>query len=129
MGDREEFYMRPILCVRDVPASTRYFCEKLGFDRSWAFPDDSPIIAQVGRNGLDLILDSESSIPRAATPSVLSMSLHDPASLGALYRDFSSRGALTQGPPSAVSWQEGVFQLEVHDLDGNVLLFWGDEPD
>ena len=128
MTDHDEFYLRPILRVRDVTASARYFCEKLGFERSWQFPDDEPIIAQVGRNGLDLILDSESSLPKAETPSVLSMSLHDGEGLVRLYEELSSRGAATGGPPSEVSWQQGVFQLEVHDLDGNVLVFWGDEP-
>ena len=128
MGERDEFYVRPILSVRDLAASTQYFCEKLGFGRDWEFPDDDPIIAQVGRNGLDLILDSKSSIPRARNPSVLSMSLHDAGALGTLYQEFSSRGAVTNGPPSEVSWQQGVFQFEVHDLDGNVLVFWGDKP-
>lgn len=128
MGERDEFYLRPILCVGDVPASVEYFCEKLGFERSWQSPEDEPIIAQVGRNGLDLILDSKSSIPRARTPSVLSMSLHDADALGLLYEELSSRGAITGGPPSEVPWQQGVFQLTVEDLDGNVLVFWGDEP-
>ncbi|MCG8588779.1 MAG: VOC family protein [Proteobacteria bacterium] len=128
MGDRDEFYLRPILCVRDVSASAEYFCEKLGFERSWQSPDDEPIIAQVGRNGLDLILDSKSSIPRARTPSVLSMSLHDADALGTLYEEFSSRGAATNGPPCEVPWQQGVFQFEVQDLDGNILVFWGDKP-
>jgi predicted lactoylglutathione lyase len=128
MGARDEFYLRPVLCVRDVSASTRYFCERLGFDRNWQFPDDEPIIAQVGRNGLDLILDSESSIPRARVPTVLSLSLHNSDGIGTLYEDFSSRGATTSGPPSKVSWQEGVLQFEVHDLDGNILVFWGDQP-
>ncbi len=128
MDDRDEFYLRPILCVRDVSASTRYFCKTLGFDRNWRHPEDEPIIAQVGRNGLDIILDSGSAIPSAQSPSVLSMSLHDSDALGALYEEFSSRGAATNGPPSEVSWQQGVFQFEVKDLDGNVLVFWGDGP-
>lgn len=129
MDGRDEFYLRPILCVRDVAASTRYYCEKLGFELSWQFPEDEPIIAQVGRNGLDLILDAKSSIPRARTPSVLSMSLHDADALGALYEELSGRGAVRAGSPSPVSWQEGVFQFEVRDPDGNVLVFWGNEPE
>ena len=91
MGD--EFYTRPILCVRDVGASMTYYCEKLGFAKKWDFPADKPIIAQVGRNGLDIILDSESTIPRASVPSVLSMSLHKPEKLWALYRELKDRGA------------------------------------
>lgn len=123
---KEEFYLRPILCVTDVPASIAYYTEKLGFEAGWSFPGDAPIIAQVGRNGLDLILDAESSIPRAATPTVLSLSLHDAQGLGALHDELQGRGAELLGPPSEVSWQEGVLQLVARDPDGNVLVFWGD---
>ncbi|MGH0029296.1 MAG: VOC family protein [Myxococcota bacterium] len=128
MSEQDEFYLRPVLCVADVSASTAYYCDKLGFQRSWQSPEQEPIIAQVGRNGLDLILDSSSSIPRARIPSVLSMSLHDSHGLDELYQEFSRRGATTQGPPSEVSWQQGVVQFEVLDLDGNILVFWGDTP-
>ncbi|MEM7411964.1 MAG: VOC family protein [Myxococcota bacterium] len=128
MEDPDEFYLRPILCVRDVTASADYFCEKLGFERRWQSPEDQPVIAQVSRRGLDLILDSGSSIPRAGRPSVLSLSLHDEAGLGALYEECERRGARTNGPPFEVHWQPGVFQLEVTDLDGNMLVFWGDAP-
>ena len=31
----DEFYMRPISFVKDVEASVSYYCEKLGFDKSY----------------------------------------------------------------------------------------------
>ncbi len=40
----------------------------------------------------------------------------------------SVRGAKITAMPFAVQWQEGINQFDVEDLDGNVLLFWGDEP-
>ncbi len=127
MGD--EFYTRPILCVRDVGASMTYYCEKLGFAKNWEFPVDKPIIAQVGRNGLEIILDSESTIPRASAPSVLSMTLHASDKLGALYRELKDRGANISAPPFEVVWENDLYQLDVEDLDGNVLVFWGEKPE
>lgn len=58
----DEFYTRPMFHVQDVGLSIAYYCEKLGFTKSWEFA----VIAQVGRDGLDLILDAGSDIPRAA---------------------------------------------------------------
>jgi uncharacterized glyoxalase superfamily protein PhnB len=124
-----EFYTRPILRVRSVAASLTYYCEALGFTKMWAWDEDEPIIAQVGRDGLEMILDSASVIPKAAGPTVLSMSLHAADKLGALCAEFESRGARIVKHPFAVVWQPGVYQFDVEDLDGNRLLFWGDEPD
>jgi hypothetical protein len=119
-----QFYARPILCVRDVEASIAYYCDKLGFDRDWASPEVKPIIAQVSRDGMDIILDSASVIPRAAIPSVVSVSVND---LSGLHRDFRERGAKVVAAPFAVAWQAGVLQFDIEDLDGNILVFWGDE--
>ena len=125
----DEFYMRPMFCVRDVGASIAYYCEKLGFEKSWDHGGEKPIIAQVGRNGLDIILDSASAIPRAATPTVLSMSLHEPEKLGALHRELLGRGAKVVAAPFEVVWEKDLYQLDVEDLDGNVLVFWGEKPE
>ena len=119
----DEFYTRPVFCVRDVASSIDYYCDKLGFTKGWAFGGDKPTIAQVGRDGLDVILDAGSAIPRAAVPSVVSMSVGD---LAALHKDLQKRGARITAPPFAVEWQEGICQFDVEDLDGNVLVFWGD---
>lgn len=125
----QEFWVRPHFCVSDVSASVAYYREKLGFTLAWIHGGDSPIVAQVGRNDIDIILDGGSVLPRAARPSVLGMSLHKPETLGALHREFAERGAKITTPPFAVIWQEGVYQFDVEDLDGNVLMFCGDKPE
>ena len=119
----DDFYTRPILSVKDVELSVTYYCEKLGFERGWEF---DKVIAQVGRNGLDIILDADSVIPRASAPSVISMSIGD---LEALHRELEGRGANITSPPFEVDWQEGICQFDVEDPDGNVLVFWGDKQD
>ena len=116
----EEFYTRPVFHVQDIGLSIDYFCEKLGFTKGWKFN----AIAQVGRNAFDLILDADSDIPKASVPSVISLSVGD---LDALHRDIEKRGAKIVTPPFAVDWQAGICQFDVQDLDGNVLVFWGDE--
>ncbi len=116
----DEFYTRPMFHVREVGTSIAYYCEKLGFTKSWEFN----VIAQVGRNGLDIILDAGSDIPRAAVPSVISMSVGD---LDGLHQDLEKRGAKITAPPFDVDWQEGIRQFDVEDIDGNILVFWGDE--
>lgn len=122
----EEFYARSMFRVRDVERAVAYYCERLGFSRSWDSGDGTPVIAQVGRNGLDVILASRSVTPRAGVPAVLCLSLHEPGNLEALHREFEDRGARIVAAPFEVAWQEGTLQLEVEDLDGNVLIFWGE---
>ena len=124
----EEFYTRPILAVGDVTASVEYYCEKLGFTKMWSAPDTNPIIAQVGRNGLEIILDSQSLIPKSSVPTVLSMTLHQAEQLGSLYHEFKSLGVKITVTPFEVVWEKGLYQFDVEDLDGNILIFWGDEP-
>ncbi len=123
----QEFYVRPIFCVRDVPASVAYYCEKLGFEKSWDHGDPKPIIAQVGRSDIEIILDSGSVIPRAAVPSVLTVTLHE-GRLGPLHRELRDRGARILSPPFEVTWQEGMHQFDVEDVDGNILVFHGEKP-
>ena len=125
----DEFYARPIFRVRDVELSIAYYCRKLGFTRNWRSGDDGPIIAEVGRNGLDVILASGGVTPSAGLPSVLSLSLHEPGNLGALHRELVDRGARIVSAPVEVAWQDGTYQFEVEDLDGNVLIFWGGGTD
>ena len=128
-----EFYARPVFAVANVAASVAYYCEKLGFDKHWKSrdsPDVPLIIGQVGRQGIDIILDGGTKMARPAQPSVLSLSLHPPSLLGALYREFEQLGAILTGPPVAAHWQKGIWEFHAKDLDGNVLSFSADEsPD
>lgn len=62
-------------------------------------------------------------------PSVLNMILHKAEQLGFLHLEIESKGAKITGAPFKVVWEENLFQLDVVDLDGNILIFWGDHPD
>jgi hypothetical protein len=121
----EKYFIRPVFRVRDVAASVAYYCEKLGCKKRWEHGPDGPIIAEVERNDLSVILDSRSVVPKPPGPSVLTLSV---AALGDLHRELVGRGARIVKSPFLVVWQENTYQLEVEDLDGNLLIFWGDNP-
>jgi hypothetical protein len=123
-----ELWMRPVLCVRDLAASLAYYCERLGFEKRWVHGPDNLIIAGIERGEIELILDAGSVLPRPAAPSVLSLTLHRPETLGDLHRELVGRGAKVVTPPFPVIWQADTYQLDVQDLDGNVLVFWGANP-
>jgi hypothetical protein len=128
MSEKEEFFVRPVFLVKDVAASLIYYREQLDFETRWEHGENAPIIAEVERDGFSIILDSRSVLPKAQGRSVLSLSLHRPGQLGALHRELAGRGAKILAPPFAVVWQANTFQFDVEDLDGNILMFWGDTP-
>lgn len=118
----EKIFVRPVFRVRDVAASVAYYCEKLGCRQRWAHGDGTPIIAEVERADLAILLDSTSVVPKPAGPSVVTLSVND---LEELHRELAGRGARIVKPPFEVVWQPGTYQLDVEDLDGNLLVFWG----
>jgi len=125
----DEFFTRPLLFVQNGRASVAYYCEKLGFSKDWEHGGEKVIIAQVSRDGINIILDATSVLPKAGRPSVLSVSLEDPKKLQALYREFLDKGVKIRNPPFEVIWQKDLYQFDVEDLDGNVLVFWGEEAE
>ena len=120
MGDR--YFIRPVFHVRDVAASVAYYCEKLGCRKRWDHGADGPIIAEVERGDLSVILESESVVPKPPEPSVLTLSIEN---LSELHQELVGRGANIVTPPFEVVWQKNTLQFDVEDLDGNRLVFWG----
>ena len=45
-----------------------------------------------------------------------------------LHRELVGRGANIVTPLFEVIWQKNQYQFDVEDLDGNLLVFWGDNP-
>ena len=133
-------WARPIFAVRDLRASLDYYCDRLGFELRWAFggPENryidleageplpnTLVIAEVIRNGIEIILDQSSSHPHVAPPSIVAAEMHDYSGLGKLYETFRAAGARFHREPFKVDWADETFQLEVEDLDGNILIYWG----
>jgi catechol 2,3-dioxygenase-like lactoylglutathione lyase family enzyme len=120
-----DWFARPILNVRDVDASLRYYVDLLGFTSPWRYVEDGRArVAQVERQGSALILASNLA-PDRTGKAVTFISLNvEPetieggiAALDALRAELASRGvAIRDG-----SW--GYRLLVVEDPDGNQLLF------
>src|SRR5262249_33733831 len=103
-----------------------YYCEKLGCRKRWDHGASEPIIAEVERGDLSVILDSGSVVPKPVGSSVLTLSIEN---LGGLYRELVGRGASIAAPLFEVIWQKNTCQFDVEDLDGNLLVFWGSKSD
>lgn len=112
MGD---WYSRPVLFVADVAASVAFYVGALGFSEAWRHEEDGrPLVAQVDRNGCELILSSQ--WPHKAGTGMMFVSL-DRTVFDALWPELAARGVAVRegfwGYPSKI----------VDDPDGNQLYF------
>lgn len=125
-----EWFARPIVPVRDVEASLRFYRDRLGFTSPWRHHEDGKAdVAQVDRQGCSLILAD--SWREKAGQSILFISLNgepptpaaSTAALDALRAEFEARSVSVRE-----SWW-GYRLLVVDDPDGNQLLFnYPNEP-
>ncbi len=118
------WFARPIINVKDVEASLRFYTEKLGFSIPWHYDEDgTAYVAQVDRQGCSLILAK--TWPEKVGKGLMFISLNvEPetheaatAALDALRGELEGRGV----PVKDGSW--GYRLLVVDDPDGNQLLF------
>jgi catechol 2,3-dioxygenase-like lactoylglutathione lyase family enzyme len=119
-----DWFARPVLHVKDVEASLRFYVDQLGFTSSWCYDEDGNArVAQVDRQGCALILAN--TWPEKTDKGLIFISLNvEPATheaavvaLDALRAEFEARGV----PVKEGSW--GYRLLVVDDLDGNQLFF------
>jgi len=119
-----DWFARPILVVKDVEASLRFYVDQLGFTSPWRYDEDGKAyVAQVDRQGCALILAK--TWPEKVGKGLMFISLNvEPATheaavaaLDALRSELEARGV----PVKDGSW--GYRLLVVDDLDGNQLFF------
>ena len=119
-----EWFARPVLHVKDVEASLRFYVDRLGFTSPWRYEEDGKAhVAQVDRQGCALILAD--SWPEKIGKGLMFISLNvEPhsrevaiAALDALRAELETRGV----PVREGSW--GYRLLVVDDPDGNQLFF------
>ena len=120
-----DWFARPVLHVRDVDASLRFYQSLLNFTSPWRYDEDGKArVAQVDRQGCALIL-ANNLAPEKIGRAVMFISLNvEPptplaaaAALDALRAELEARGV----PVREGSW--GYRLLVVEDPDGNQLLF------
>jgi catechol 2,3-dioxygenase-like lactoylglutathione lyase family enzyme len=120
-----DWFARPVLHVRDVDASLRFYANLLGFTIPWRYDEQGTArVAQVDRQGCALIL-ANNLAPEKIGKAVIFVSLNvEPATteaavaaLDALRAELEAKGVTVKEG----SW--GYRLLVVEDLDGNQLLF------
>src|SRR3984957_490905 len=116
-----DWFARPVLHVKDVEVSLRFYVEQIGFTSPWRYDEDGRAhVAQVDRLGCALILAN--TWPEKIGKGLIFISLNaEPetqvAALDALRAEFESKGV----PVAEGSW--GYRFLVVEDIDGNQLFF------
>ena len=119
-----DWFARPVLHVKDVETSLRFYVDLLGFTSPWRYGDDGKVcVAQVDRQGCALILAD--TWPEKIGKGLMFISLNvEPqsreaaaAALDALRAELEAKGV----PVKEGSW--GYRLLVVDDPDGNQLFF------
>jgi catechol 2,3-dioxygenase-like lactoylglutathione lyase family enzyme len=119
-----DWFARPILHVKDVEASLRFYVDQLGFTNPWRYDEEGRArVAQVDRQGCALIL-ANNLAPEKIGKGVVFISLNSEpttfeaavAALDALRVELETRDVSVKED----SW--GYRLLVVDDLDGNQLL-------
>jgi catechol 2,3-dioxygenase-like lactoylglutathione lyase family enzyme len=120
-----DWFARPVLHVKNVDASLRFYVNLLGFTSTWRYDEEGIArVAQVDRQGCALIL-ANNLAPEKIGKGVIFISLNvEPATpeaavaaLDALRTELKAKGV----PVEEGSWDYRL--LVVNDLDGNQLLF------
>ena len=119
-----DWFARPVLHVKDVEASLRFYCGQLGFTSPWRYDEDGKArVAQVDRQGCALILASTWQEKMDKGLIFISLNVEpatreaEIAALDSLRVELETKGV----PVKDGSW--GYRLLVVDDLDGNQLLF------
>jgi predicted lactoylglutathione lyase len=106
----------PILPVRDLMRSVRFYTETLGFKLDWGGKEGSTICS-VSKDGCGVMLAQDAK----GMPGVWVWIGLEDDSLFHLYR---SRGVKVRQEPQNYSW---AYEMKFEDIDGNVLWL-GTEP-
>jgi catechol 2,3-dioxygenase-like lactoylglutathione lyase family enzyme len=129
-----DWFARPVLHVKDVDASLRFYVDRLGFTSPWHFEEDGKtFVAQVDRQGCALILSSQwpekigkalmfislNVEPQTSEKTTIERTTREAAvaALDALRAELEAKGA----PVKDGRW--GYRLLVVDDPDGNQLFF------
>jgi len=105
---------RPILSVRNLHASQRYYRDALGFKIDWEH-GDPPNFGSVSRSDGVIFLCQGCQGPPGAWMMMFAQDVDR------LHEEFVRRGAIIKMPPTNMPW--GMREMQVADPDGNVMRF------
>jgi len=104
----------PILRVRDLEVSRRYYIQRLGFSLDW----DAGTMISVSRDDKSIML-CEGEQGQPGTWIWIGVQ-----NANALFAEFVAKGARIRSPPQNFEW---AYEFQVEDPDGHVLRI-GSEP-
>ena len=114
---------KPILNVKNVPASLVYYTEVLGFDLAFAWGDDvqfdrpaAPTFAEVCRGPAAIMLAQGT---QGSGETWIYVDVQTRAELDQLHADYARRGARIAAAPEDKPWNRR--EMLVQDLDGHTL--------
>jgi catechol 2,3-dioxygenase-like lactoylglutathione lyase family enzyme len=111
----KQWFARAVLFVADIDRSVDFYVKQLGFTQAWRYEDEGkPYVAQVDRQGCELILSSQ--WPDKVGKALMFLSL-DGAVLDALRAELEGRGV------DVKDGEWGYRLMVVADPDGNQLYF------
>jgi catechol 2,3-dioxygenase-like lactoylglutathione lyase family enzyme len=106
----------PILNVRSLAASLRFYVDTLGFVIDWGGEDGS-FMASVSRDGKSIML-CEGSQGHSGTWIWIGVEDIHP-----LFADYKSKGVKFQQLPTNYPW---AYEMRIEDPDGHILRFGSD---
>ena len=106
----------PVLTVRDLAKSIRFYTETLGFNLDWGGGANSAICS-VSRDGCSIMLSQNKA---KASAVWVWIGLED----ASLFNEFTSKGVKVFQKPQNHPW---AYEMKFEDIDGNVLCL-GTEP-
>src|ERR1700728_3495907 len=123
-----DWFARPVLHVKDVEGSLRFYVDRLGFTSPWRYDEDGKArVAQVDRQGTAIILASTwaDTAPEKIGKGLIFISLNtEPATpeagiaaVDAVRAELEAKGVAVKDG----SW--GYRLIVVDDLDGNQIFF------
>lgn len=117
----------PNLIVRDIAASTRFYCDVLGFTVKQTVPDAAPFVfVWLERDGVTVFLNDPGAVakdlPMYATPAFggTSTLFITVAGVDALHALVSPRTPVVM--PLHTQWY-GMREFAIHDPDGHLITF------
>ncbi|TNF70538.1 MAG: hypothetical protein EP299_13870 [Acidobacteria bacterium] len=115
---------RPVLPVADIAASVTYYCDALGFEVGWGWPDpenpeyegEDSTLVYVFRGHFELLLES---CDGPIYPMKIVVGMPSTDAVDVLAAEYQDSGAKIVEPPELRVW--GTYEMLVLDLDGHRL--------